>query len=85
MSDPGGGVDGAIFDESDDASEVGWESISGGFEGDFGAMECGVSEGDFFGGDTDIDECTGVGAPAESGGHGVSISGGIGDDGVEVS
>ena len=44
-----------------------------------------MGEGDFFGGDADVHQRPGVSTPAERGGHGVSVAGGVGDYGVEVS
>ncbi len=81
VGDPGLGIDGAVFDEGDDAGEVAGEGVAGGEDGEFAAVDDGgVWESDFLLGDADVDDFGTEGAEAWGGGHGEVIAGGIDDD-----
>ena len=67
VGDPGLGVDLALFDELDDAGEVGGEGVAGAEEGSFRPVEDGMAEFDLLRGDADVHQPPAGGDVAEGG------------------
>ena len=85
MSHPRIGVDRAFFDQFDDASKIGRQSIAAGFERDFWLVQCGVQKGNFLSCNSNVHETACLSHIVQRVGHRFVASGRICDNRIPVA